>query len=81
MVPLIMLGKYNYLNKIDIRDYAFMILPNEMENIKSRYELLKRTISRLKPISILDEGKKEVLTAKELLKKYRINLDNNCFNY
>jgi hypothetical protein len=63
-----------YLNKVDIRDYSFMILPNEMENFKSRYELLKKTITHLNPVSILDEGKKEVKSAKELLQKYTSSL-------
>jgi len=60
-----------FMKKTDIRNYTFMISDDDMDNIKSRYEMLKETIRHLKPISILDEGKKEVLSAKELLNKYK----------
>jgi hypothetical protein len=60
-----------YAKKIDVRNYTFILIDDELEPLKSRYYLLKYIVSNLNPVSILDDGKpKGQLSAKELLKNY-----------
>jgi hypothetical protein len=59
-----------FVKKVDVRGLTFMPLKEELNILKSRYYLLKDVISRLKAVSILDEGKKEALTAKERLQSF-----------
>jgi len=59
-----------YMKKEDIRHLRFLLLPDELDLTKSRYDRLKFVVRNLKAVSILDEGKKQVASAKELLKKF-----------
>ena len=61
-----------YLNKLDVRELPFIKLKDEGDIYKSRYMLLKKTITKLAPVSILKENDESSdKTAKALLEKYK----------
>ena len=44
-----------YINKLDVRAFPFMPIKSEKDIYKSRYMLLKKIISSIKPVSILEK--------------------------
>jgi hypothetical protein len=61
-----------YLNKLDVRELPFITLKDEADIYKSRYMLLKKTITKLAAVSILkpnDDSSGKTATA--LLEKYK----------
>ena len=61
-----------YVNKLDVRNYTFMLLDKELEANKSRYYLLKFIVSGLNAVSITDTKKEDTKqTMKSLLDKYK----------
>ena len=59
-----------YTKKNDVRALTFLLLKDEKDIYKSRYQLLSYIISVLKPISILDNGQAEVKNLKNLITMY-----------
>jgi hypothetical protein len=62
-----------YLNKLDVRATPFIKLKDEGDQYKSRYMLLKKTITKLDAVSILkaDDSSSSTKTATMLLEKYK----------
>lgn len=59
-----------YFRNADVRNLTFMLLKEEMDIHKSRYQLLRTFISELKPVSILDTGAPVDKSAKALLARF-----------
>jgi len=64
-----------YVKKTDVRAYTFMLLDEEEDIYKSRYQLLKYISHNLKPVSIMDTGEKDAKSFKNILDSY-IKADN-----
>jgi len=60
-----------YINKLDVRNFTFMLLKEEMDVSKSRYYLLKHFISTLSPVLITTQQQVKPKTAKSLLENYK----------
>ena len=60
-----------YINKLDVRNYTFMLLKEEMDTSKSRYYLLKRFVSLLSPVLITAQPDAKPKSAKSLLDNYK----------
>lgn len=58
-----------FVKKQDVRAYTFMLLENEKDIYKSRYQLLKYIEHNLKPVSILDTIRKDEKTIKSMVEK------------
>jgi len=59
-----------YVKNTDVRGLTFMLLDKETDIYKSRYQLLSFIGYNLKPVSIMDNGQKEVKDLKNLLSIY-----------
>ena len=60
-----------YVKNQDIRSYTFMLLENEKDIYKSRYQVLKYIEYNLKPMSIMDTSRKDEKTIKDMMEKYK----------
>jgi len=60
-----------YYKKNDVRHLTFILLDGEKDVSKSRYYLLKHFIGELNPLSIIDDGKKQGLTIKNILSNFK----------
>jgi hypothetical protein len=58
-----------YLKNQDVRNLTFMLLDEEQDIYKSRYQILKRFERQIKLVSIMDSGK-EAKGIKDMLAKY-----------
>ena len=61
-----------YVKNQDIRSYTFMLLENEKDIYKSRYQVLKYIEYNLKPMSIMDTSRKDEKTIKDMMEKYKV---------
>jgi hypothetical protein len=59
-----------FVKNTDVRGLTFMLLDNETDIYKSRYQLLSYIEYNLKPVSIMDNGQKDVKDIKNLLSVY-----------
>ena len=59
-----------FVKNTDVRGLTFMLLDNETDIYKSRYQLLSYIEYNLKPVSIMDNGQKDVKDIKNLLSIY-----------
>jgi hypothetical protein len=59
-----------YVKNTDIRGLTFMLLDNETDIYKSRYQLLSYIGYNLKPVSIMDNGERDVKNLKNILSLY-----------
>jgi len=64
-----------YIKKEDVRTYTFMLLDEEENIYKSRYQLLNYIHHNLKPVSIIDTGKPVEKTIKSLMQQYKLSND------
>ena len=60
-----------YVKNQDIRSYTFMLLENEKDIYKSRYQVLKYIEYNLKPMSIMDTSRKDEKTITDMMEKYK----------
>jgi hypothetical protein len=66
-----------YVKNTDIRGLTFMLLDNETDIYKSRYQLLSYIGYNLKPVSIMDNGERDVKNLKNILSLYSSNKMND----
>jgi hypothetical protein len=59
-----------FVKNTDVRGLTFMLLDNETDIYKSRYQLLSYIEYNLKPVSIMDNGQRDVKDIKNLLSIY-----------
>ena len=67
-----------FVKNTDVRSYTFMLLENEKDIYKSRYQLLKYIEYNLKPLSIMDTSRKEEKTIKDMVEKYKSGQEFMC---
>ena len=59
-----------YVNKLDVRAFPFMPIKTEKDIYKSRYMLLKKIITSLKPVSILEKELQKKVDVKSSVKSF-----------
>jgi hypothetical protein len=60
-----------YVKNVDIRGNTFMLLDTEKEIYKSRYQTLKWFEYNLKPVSIINNEKRDIKIFKEVSEQYK----------
>jgi hypothetical protein len=60
-----------YINKVDVRNYTFMLLKEEMNTSNSRYYLLKHFVSLLSPVLITVQPNAKTKSVATLLESYK----------
>ncbi len=60
-----------YVKKQDVRAYTFMLLETEKDIYKSRYQLLKYIEYNLKPVSIMDTGRTDEKSIKDIIENQK----------
>ncbi len=60
-----------YVKKLDVRAYTFLLLETEKDIYKSRYQLLKYIEYNLKPVSIVDTGRTDEKSIKDIVENQK----------
>ena len=60
-----------FINKVDVRNYTFMLLKEEMNTSNSRYYLLKHFVSLLSPVLITVQPNAKTKSVATLLESYK----------